>query len=397
MTDFASFTYDFIPELLCTRNRIALAIPSVNQAFWNAIENPDPEEEVSKQPLQHRLTSHLNAAEIVSITATLQPWPVFLNVFRARTDKAQQHVSWALNPKTRSFYQIGMLTDAEFSRTIALAIFHPFILPRTCPCGLPIDPAGLHLLHCKQNHYGCLHDRVKYAVADRIRSFMHADAAAFSVLVEQPMLTHFGLRNAAAPEGAALVADLVVSFHTELQLESTACDFVSCFVTDNRDYPHVLDAAARFKRRKYSKYRTLTENGFFPLPFGRTNVMSTEIIQFCNLVGKHLPPRMRASDKLLATFSRAAYSGVAQTFNLAFSRLQLAAARNLPLASFPFVALRDPYLSEPRSRTNLTAHRRAPFAEASLVQSLAAVFADSSQDEFRGGKGSTRKAVAGGG
>ena len=108
---------------------------------------------------------------------------------------------------------------------------------------------------------------------------------------------------------------------------------------------------------------------------------------------------MRASDKLLATFSRAAYSGVAQTFNLAFSRLQLAAARNLPLAAFPFAALRVPYLFEPRSRTNLTAHRRAPFAEASLVQSLAAAFADSSQDELRarGGKGSTRKAVAGGG
>ena len=80
---------------------------------------------------------------------------------------------------------------------------------------------------------------------------MHADAAASSVLVEQPMLTHFGLRNAAAPEGAALIADLVVSLHTDLQLEPIACDFVSCFIAGKRDYSHVLDAAARFKRRKY--------------------------------------------------------------------------------------------------------------------------------------------------
>ena len=47
-----------------------------------------------------------------------------------------------------------------------------------------------------------------------VPSCTHSDAAAFSVLVEQPMLAHFGLRNSAAPEGIALVADLIVSLHT---------------------------------------------------------------------------------------------------------------------------------------------------------------------------------------
>lgn len=125
-----------------------------------------------------------------------------------------------------------------------------------------------------------MHDRVKYAVAARVRSFMHKSTAAFSVLIEQPMLQHFGLRNASLPEGVALLADLLVSMHAELQQEPIACDFVSCLVTNKRDYPSMLDAAARFKRRKYHKYYTTTDNGFFPLPFGRTNVMSSQILQF---------------------------------------------------------------------------------------------------------------------
>ena len=96
-----------------------------------------------------------------------------------------------------------------------------------------------------------MHDRVKHAVACRIRSFMTAEAASFSVLTEQPMLKHFGLRNSALPEGFAGVADLVLSMHADLQQEPVAVDFVSCFAAGNRDYNAVFDAAARFKRRKY--------------------------------------------------------------------------------------------------------------------------------------------------
>jgi hypothetical protein len=250
---------------------------------------------------------------------------------------------------------------------------HPFATPRTCACGQPIDPVGFHLLHCKQTHYGCLHDRVKYAVMERIRSFMHSDVAAFSVLQEQPMINHFGLRNAMLPEGVALRADLIVSMHSELQQEPIACDFVSCFASGNRDYPTVLDFTARFKRRKYHKYNFLTENGFFPLPFGRTNVLSTEVLQFCSLIGRYMPPHMRARDKLLASFSRAIYSGVAQTFNLAVRRMQLSVTQRVPLASFPCSSLRDPYMTVPQVRNSSS--RRPPFADVPLVESLAAALA----------------------
>ncbi len=107
---------------------------------------------------------------------------------------------------------------------------------------------------------------------------------------------------------------------------------------------------------------------------------------------------MRAGDKLLATFSRAAYSGVAQTFNLAFKRLQLSAAQHLPVAFFPFSSLRDPYVSEPRSRLNSRFHRRAPFAETPLVEALAAALAESSPVDFRAHTGRpSRGVVAGGG
>jgi len=315
----------------------------------------------------------LNAAEVASISALLKPWPAFHHAFNSRTDQLQRHVSWTLNPKTRAFYGIPMLTDAEFSRSAALAIMHPFIAPRTCACGSPLDPVGLHLLHCRQTHFGGVHDRVKHAVAARIRSFMHSDAAAFSVLVEQPMLHHFGLRDASVPEGVVRIADLIVSMHSELQQEPIACDFVSCFASTNRDYPTILDYAARAKRRKYDKYNTITTTGFFPLPFGRTNVLSTEVLQFCSLIGNYMPPHMRACDKLLASFSRAIYAGAAQTFNFAFRRLQLAAAQRVPLASFACPALRDPYVTVPRAR-NLVS-RRPPFADVSLVESLAAALA----------------------
>ena len=155
--------------------------------------------------------------------------------------------------------------------------------PRTCPCGKRIDPVGLHLLHCKQNHYGCLHDSVRYAVAARFRSFMHFDAAAFSVLIEQPMLPHFGLCNAAAPEGVALIADLIVLLHSDLELEPIACDFVSCFVKDKRVATHKfwMLPFASSDGSTQSIYLTLTGNGFYPLPFGRSNVMASEIIRFC--------------------------------------------------------------------------------------------------------------------
>ena len=211
------------------------------------------------------------------------------------------------------------------------------------------------------------------------------------------MLQHFGLRNSAVLEGTALVCDILVSMHSELQQEPIACDLVSCFAADKRNYSDVLEAASRFKSRKYHKYNFITDTGFFPLPFGRTNILSTDIFRFCALIGNHLPPHMRAPDQLIATFSRSIYSGVAQTVNVAVRRLQLSAAQRLPLAEFPFAALHHPYNIEPRSRLSVRTPRRPPFADVSLVESLAAAFADSSAEAVsRPVRGRPRGSVAGG-
>jgi hypothetical protein len=181
--------------------------------------------------------------------------------------------------------------------------------------------------------------------------------------------------DAARPEGTAGVADLILSMHSDLQQEPTAVDFVSCFASSNRDYATVFDAAARFKRRKYHKYNTLTDNGFFPLPFGRNNALSPDVARFCTMIGNHLPPHMRARDKLIATFSRAIYSGVAQTFNLSFRRLQLTACSSRPFLAQD--ALLHPYALEPRTRAALSHSKRPPFADVPFVDALAAALASS--------------------
>jgi hypothetical protein len=95
-----------------------------------------------------------------------------------------------------------------------------------------------------------------------------------------------------------------------------------------------------------------------------------------------LPPRARARDKLLASFSRATYSGVAQTFNLALRRMQLLPELQLT-SSFSSSSLLQPYVVEPRSRANITASRRAFCADVPLVQALAFALNRSAEAERR--------------
>ena len=110
-----------------------------------------------------------------------------------------------------------------------------------------------------------------------------------------------------------------------------------------------------------------------------------------------MPPHMRAFDQLIATFSRAIYSGVAHTVNVAIRRLQLSATQCLPHAQFPFASFNQPYVVEPRSRSAVCTSRRPPFAEVSLVESLAVVLAASSSEvAARQDRGGYRGSVAGG-
>jgi ribonuclease HI len=364
------FDYRLIPELRETRARIAFALPSINPAFWRKIEDPD-DDEFSDVSLQHHLTERLNAVSIASLSTLLKPWPAFFHAFSSRTAKEQDHVSWTFNPKARSFYGIGMLSDAEFSRSIALAVLHPVLRPRYCSCGQPIDPAGLHLLHCHFNHYGELHDCVKMALHNRLRSFMTSDAASFSVATEQPMSFYFGRRNPTArhqPEG---FADLVVSMHSSLQQIPVAVDIVSCLPIRNSSYQVVLQSCARSKRRKYSGF-LFPPNSFYPLPFGRLNTFSEEIFSFCSFIGNFLPKHMRAEPKLRATISRAVYAGSSRLYNLAFRRLQLSASQGLPVSTFRFSSLLEPYARELFDRSARRDPHWTSLPEASLPVRLAA-------------------------
>lgn len=368
-----TFSYAMIPELLPTRTRITAALPCIDHCFWRKIEDPE-DDEFCNEPLQHVITAALNTATVTSLSTLLKPWPLFFHAFSSRTAKDQDHVSWTLNPKTRAFYGLGMLSDAEFSRTIALTIFHPVVLPRLCSCGQPIDPAALHLLHCHFNHYGELHDCVKTAIYGRLRSFMSTDAASISVAMEQPLSTYFGRRNPANPRSFEGVADLVVSMHSSLQQFPVAVDIVSLLPHCNSSYQVALKERARFKRRKYAEY-LFPDNSFYPLPFGRLNTFSEEIFAFCSFIGNFLPKHMRAESKLRASISRAIYAGSARLFNLAFRRLQLSVSQGVPASSFRFSALLSPYAHVASNRSSRRDPRWASLSEASLTARLAAALA----------------------
>ena len=76
-------------------------------------------------------------------------------------------------------------------------------------------------------------------------------------------------------------------------------------------------------------------DAFFPLAFGRTNVLSRETIRFCEMVDKYFPKSMRTHDRLRATISRAITAGVSASQNCAIRRLQLAEASNCAFSMVP--------------------------------------------------------------
>ena len=331
-----------IPELILTQKRIATQIPGTGPSFW--ARALDPEDDSFDKPMQKTLTSMLNAAEVRAIAELLSAHPVYLHAFNARADAKQEHVSWPLNPVSRARFSLGALSDAEFSRAAAIAIIHPIMAPRICGCGQPLDPAGFHLLSCRYNSYTAIHDCVKEAVAARIKSFMAPEIAPMAVLLEQPVIAHYKLRDPSKAEGVVCVADLVLSLHGEVQQHPVICDFVSCGRCQHRsgscsgDFTLALRVAALFKRGKYKKY-DIADNAFFPLPFGRTNVLSQEIFDFCSLVARHFATVSDVDRKLRATFSRSICVGAARTFNLAVRRLQISAAARVGIPAISALAL----------------------------------------------------------
>ena len=195
-----------------------------------------------------------------------------------------------------------------------------------------------------------MHERVKHAVVARIKSLHSPDIAPFIVLTEQPVRNHFPLRNEMAEEGVALIADIVVLLQGEVQQDPIIGDFVSCIARDGVrcDFNSALDGKAKAKRAKYYKYQT--GRSFFPLPFGRTNVLSKDFFEFCDVIDTHFPAYFRAGRKLRASISRAIYVGSAHTVNLAIRRLQLSVASRIPLAQLRSSILSAPYAPVPRLR-----------------------------------------------
>jgi ribonuclease HI len=361
-----------VPELQLTQHRIRKALPSLTPIVWSRFEDPD--DDLRTGPLQQQLTVMFNSAEIKAIGNELHPWPIYGHAFDARFHKDQEHVSWPLNPRSRAHFSLAPLVDAEFSRTIALSIFYPLLAPRACSCGDVIDPAGLHFLYCAHNHYSGIHDRVKHAIAARLRSFVTAEMAPLSVLVEQPMAAHFGTRPTTREGDPSLVADLILLLHSDLQQTPIACDFVSCLPRQPRtrgDFTYALIAKAQEKRWKYAKHG-LNSDAFFPLPFSRTNALSSEVFNFCALVDRHFPSHFHVHRKLRATFARAIYCGVAQHMNLAVRRMQLSVAAVLS----PFVSL---------SRFRLVPRAPAKFSSshALLIPCLSSILAENLADASR--------------
>ena len=108
------------------------------------------------------------------------------------------------------------------------------------------------------------------------------------------------------------------------------------------------------------------------------------MFDFCSLIGRYLPKHVRAGEKLRASFSRAIYVGVSQTFNLSLRRLQLSATQDRLVSSFPLASLSAPYAAVPRTRP-VANFRRPVLTKAALIDRLAAALADPFQsDDARG-------------
>ena len=369
-----------IPDLRPTIQRIQQVLPALDNNYWKQAE--DPLDAERSEPLQHTITALLNAADIKAIAERLAPWPIYHHAFMARTHKMQAQVSWPINPVARAHHSLGPLCNSEFSRTIAIASLFPVVAPRTCECGKPIDPAAFHLLHCRFNHFGFMHDCVKKAVAHRLQSFSAPDIAPLVVQTEQPVRLHYPLRDASDAVGPELVADLVISLHGEVQQEPFICDFTSCLARlacREHGFNGALREAARLKVAKYHKY-VIPAVSFFPLPFGRTNVLSAEIFKFCSEVGERFPRHFRVEQKLLATFSRSIYVGVAHTLNLAMRRLQLSVSALVSLSSVRSLPLLQPFAPQIRTRPLPLNPSMSALTEPLIHARLAAVFAGSSSD-----------------
>ena len=173
--------------------------------------------------------------------------------------------------------------------------------------------------------------------------------------------------------------------HSDLQQTPIACDFVSCLPRQPRtrgDFTYALIAKAQEKRWKYAKHG-LNSDAFFPLPFSRTNALSSEVFNFCALVDRHFPSHFHVHRKLRATFARAIYCGVAQHVNLAVRRMQLSVAARVKAPAISPAAVLSPFVSLSRFRLVPRAPAKFSSSHALLIPCLSSILAENLADASR--------------
>ena len=145
------------------------------------------------------------------------------------------------------------------------------------------------------------------------------------------LLPHFPV------ETVVRVADIILLLSGLTQQDVIVTDLVSTLC----QRPNAVDGfyfelkqAETQKRSTYRMY-DIKLHHFFPLAFGRTNILSRETLRFCDFIGNYFPKSLKVSDRLRATFSRSIASGVASTFNATIRRLQLAAANSVAFSMIP--------------------------------------------------------------
>jgi hypothetical protein len=327
-----------ICEFQMTRRWIVSNISTITENTFALIEQ-ELDSDYKAVTAQQELTALLNKHQIEKILHELKPVPMYFRAFQARTDARQDHSSWPFNPVVRAHFSIGPIPNSEFSRAIQLATLRPaFDSPGWCiQCCEELDPVGMHLLKCKSTHFTDMHNSTKHAVAQRLRSLMTAQMAALSVHVEKPISRWCKLLPQYPVETTIRIADIVVLLSGLTQQDVIITDIVStlCRTPNASDgFYHELNRAETIKYNTYRMY-DIKSHHFFPLAFGRTNILSRETLRFCDFVGNYFPKSLRVADRLRATFSRSIAAGVASTFNACVRRHQLAAANLSAFSMIP--------------------------------------------------------------
>jgi len=330
------FRLEEFGQFSAVTHSLMISIPTIT---YSTIDEARYSVGVGSQTTQQLLTQRLNDHEVSRIAEALIPCPMYHYAFLARVDQRQDHASWPLNPKTRATFSIGALDDASFSRTVQIATLRPtFLSPRLCEnCSQLMDPVGLHLLHCQHTHYTLMHEQVKRALAQCLRNLFDPKLASLSVHVEAPVNRFAPLRLPQYEEGKVNHADIVLILSGTTQQDIFITDIVSALArTPQRRDTFYYDLALKeqAKRNEYWKY-LIPQNRFFPLAFGRTNVLSRETLRFCEVVGSYFSQSQKVADRIRACLSRAISNGVATTVNDAIRRLQLAALNPIAFSMVP--------------------------------------------------------------